>query len=141
MLGSGVPTYMVPTLVLHRRIQLVLCQRPIITVVLAAVRTTSAFTLSFGALLVNGAAQIARATTAASASSQDRARIQFSGAAFVFHRSSATSITWVHACYSFLVTVVQPSRITVQLNSALLHRDFVSISLVGSLDDVLQSSL
>ncbi len=88
MSGRCVLTFMVPIQEVHRTTQLAHRQRLIITVVLAAVRTTSAFTLSFGALLVNGAAQIARATTAASASSQDRARIQFSEAAFVFHRSS-----------------------------------------------------
>ena len=74
-------TFMVPIQAAYIPTLLALLQRPITTVVLAAVRGTSAFTFSFGALLVNGAAQLARATTAAFASPHYIVRILFSGAA------------------------------------------------------------
>ena len=140
MCNSGVQICSVPIQTVHKMIHLALIHRLIMSVAFAAVRGSATIRTSYDALSVPGTSQISGSTTAAFDFPQDRVRILFSEAAFVFHRSSAASMTRVHACYSFLVTVVQPSRITVQMNSALSDRDSVSIRLVGSIDDVLQNS-
>ena len=82
MCGSGVQIRMVRTAAQHRQILEVPGNRPIFTVVFAAVRGTAAIRTSSGALIVAGATKVSGTTASASVFPQDRARILFSGAAF-----------------------------------------------------------
>ena len=82
MFGNGVLIYMFLTIVQRRQILQVLHQRPIMSVVFAAVRGTAAIRTTSGALIVAGGTQVAGAASAASVFPQDLVKILFSGAAF-----------------------------------------------------------
>ena len=82
MFGSGVLIGTDLTQALKRPILLVLRQRPIMSVVFAAVRGTAAIRATSGARFAAGSIQIAGSAASVFVFPPDRAKILFSGAAF-----------------------------------------------------------